>query len=102
MTASRCESDLFDAVDAVVVGTAVLPALGPFIADRTGLGTGAFVLMQPTMTGRIDPTFVGIELSTRTPTRSASSPSSRRSCPAGTGSAQARSRTRRRSGHPRS
>jgi predicted lysophospholipase L1 biosynthesis ABC-type transport system permease subunit len=32
--------------DVTVVGVAVLPALGPFLADRTGLGSGAFVLLD--------------------------------------------------------
>jgi ABC-type lipoprotein release transport system permease subunit len=40
------ESTLFDVGDIAVVGVAVLPALGPFLADRTGLGSGAFVLLD--------------------------------------------------------
>jgi hypothetical protein len=33
----------FDQTEATVVGTAVLPSIGSFVADRTGLGRGAFV-----------------------------------------------------------
>ena len=40
------ESTLFEVGDVTVVGVAVLPALGPFLADRTGLGSGAFVLLD--------------------------------------------------------
>jgi hypothetical protein len=47
--------------DIEVVGTAVLPAVGSFVADRTGLGNGAFVLtgQQPTPDSA---TFVAIHL----------------------------------------
>jgi hypothetical protein len=47
--------------DVLVVGTAVLPAVGAFVADRTGLGNGAFVLtgQQPTSKSA---TFVAIHL----------------------------------------
>jgi hypothetical protein len=38
------ETDLLDLDEIEVVGTAVLPSLGSFIADRAGLGLGAFVL----------------------------------------------------------
>jgi hypothetical protein len=40
----------------------VFPSLGSFIADRTGLGSGLFVMMDVTAGGRFDPTFVGIEV----------------------------------------
>ena len=40
------ESTLFDVGEVEVVGIAVLPSLGPFLADRTGLGSGAFVLLD--------------------------------------------------------
>jgi len=40
------ETDLLDADEIEIVGTAVLPSIGPFIADRTGLGLGAFVLLD--------------------------------------------------------
>ncbi|MBI5089139.1 MAG: ABC transporter permease, partial [Actinobacteria bacterium] len=39
-------STSFDPVDARVVGIAVMPAAGQFGADRPGLGTGAFVLVD--------------------------------------------------------
>ena len=47
--------------DIEVVGTAVLPAVGAFVADRTGLGNGAFVLtgQKP---GPDSATFVAIHL----------------------------------------
>ena len=32
--------------DVVIVGTVVLPAVGPFVSDRTGLGDGAFVIIN--------------------------------------------------------
>jgi hypothetical protein len=44
-----------------VVGTAVLPAVGAFIADRTGLGNGAFVLTNRQPTDH-DAAFVAIHL----------------------------------------
>jgi hypothetical protein len=40
------ESTLFEVGEVTVVGVAVLPAVGPFLADRTGLGSGAFVLLD--------------------------------------------------------
>ena len=52
---------LTEDADIEVVGTAVLPAVGAFVADRTGLGNGAFVLtsQQPTSDSA---TFVAIHL----------------------------------------
>ena len=48
-------------MDATVVGLAVLPNLGPFIADRAGLGRGAFlpVAVDPV---EFDGGFVGVRL----------------------------------------
>lgn len=40
------ESTLFEVGEVQVVGIVVLPSLGPFLADRTGLGSGAFVLLD--------------------------------------------------------
>ncbi len=40
------QSTRFVAGDVVVVGIAVLPSIGPFIADRTGLGDGVFVILD--------------------------------------------------------
>ncbi|MEP7048678.1 MAG: FtsX-like permease family protein [Ilumatobacteraceae bacterium] len=47
--------------DVEVVGTAVLPAVSAFIADRTGLGNGAFVLTDQQATADAA-TFVAIHL----------------------------------------
>jgi hypothetical protein len=48
-------------VRARVVGTAVLPAIGQFLSDRTGLGVGAFLLVPPRVL-RQDTSFTGIHL----------------------------------------
>jgi len=39
-------STTFSDNEVVVVGVAVLPAVGPFVSDRTGLGDGAFVILD--------------------------------------------------------
>jgi hypothetical protein len=44
-----------------VVGTAVLPAIGQFLSDRTGLGVGAYVLVPPRELHR-DTSFTGLHL----------------------------------------
>jgi hypothetical protein len=56
------QSNFFDGdVDIEMVGTAVLPAVGAFVADRTGLGNGAFVLTDRKPTEH-DAAFVAIHL----------------------------------------
>lgn len=40
------QSTTFSDREVVIVGTAVLPAIGPFVSDRTGLGDGAFVILD--------------------------------------------------------
>jgi putative ABC transport system permease protein len=44
-----------------IVGTVVMPAIGQFLSDRTGLGVGAFVLV-PTRTLHKDTSFTGVRL----------------------------------------
>jgi putative ABC transport system permease protein len=58
-------SQEFGELDIDVVGIGVLPAVGPFVADRAGLGTGAFILVdaEPSDAGEVSsPAFTGITL----------------------------------------
>ncbi len=50
----------------VVVGIAVLPSLGAFLADRTGLDTGAFILVDADPVDGSEPSFVAVRLSSGT------------------------------------
>ncbi len=52
----------FEEVPVTIVGIAVLPSVGPFIADRTGLGTGAFILIDADVVSDSPAAFVGIRL----------------------------------------
>jgi hypothetical protein len=54
------ESVRFELREATVVGTAVLPSVGSFVADRSGLGRGAFVAVAESSAG--DSAFVAIRL----------------------------------------
>ncbi|MCE9620906.1 MAG: ABC transporter permease [Actinomycetia bacterium] len=54
-------SSLFPDSEVVIVGTAVLPAVGAFLSDRTGLGDGAFVVLDATSSSDAA-TFVTINL----------------------------------------
>lgn len=54
-------SSRFPDREVVVVGTAVLPAVGSFLSDRTGLGDGAFVVVDETVNSDVD-SFVAINL----------------------------------------
>lgn len=54
-------STSFSDREVVIVGTAVLPAVGAFVSDRTGLGDGAFVILDaPVASGSAS--FVAINL----------------------------------------
>ncbi|MEQ1874871.1 MAG: FtsX-like permease family protein [Ilumatobacteraceae bacterium] len=56
------KSTTFSDREVVIVGTAVLPSIGPFVSDRAGLGDGAFVMLDaPAELGQGG--FVGIHLS---------------------------------------
>jgi hypothetical protein len=55
------QSNEFGELDVQVVGLAVLPSLGAFVADRTGLGTGVFVLLDPDPAG-ISPALTAMQL----------------------------------------
>lgn len=56
------ESLEFGSLDLDVVGIGVLPSLGPFVADRAGLGTGAYTLVDAAPSERSSPAFTGIRL----------------------------------------
>ncbi len=56
------ESTEFGALDLEVVGVGVLPSIGPFGADRTGLGTGVYTLVDGEPSERSSPAFTGIRL----------------------------------------
>ena len=45
-----------------MVGVGVLPSIGPFVADRTGLGTGVYTLVDGEPSERSSPAFTGIRL----------------------------------------
>ena len=56
------ESTEFGPLDLEVVGVGVLPSLGPFVADRAGLGTGVYTLVDAEPSERSSPAFTGIRL----------------------------------------
>ncbi|MEO6571847.1 MAG: FtsX-like permease family protein [Ilumatobacteraceae bacterium] len=58
--AVQLSSPRFDELSAIVVGTALLPSIGAFVADRSGLGRGAFVPVERTPGDT--PSFVAIRL----------------------------------------
>lgn len=55
-------STSFNDREVVIVGIAVLPAVGPFVADRTGLGDGAFVIVDDPANSSDAASFVGVTL----------------------------------------
>jgi len=59
-------STSFNDREVVIVGTAVLPAVGPFVSDRTGLGDGAFVILDEPANSTRTASLVGIRLRDRT------------------------------------
>ncbi len=54
-------SSRFSDREVVIVGTAVLPAVGSFLSDRTGLGDGAFVVVDEPARPDVD-SFVAVNL----------------------------------------
>ena len=59
------DSREFGELDVHVVGIGVLPSMGAFVADRTGLGTGAFILVDAEISEASEehsPSVTGIEL----------------------------------------
>lgn len=56
----QLSSPLFAQPSATVVGTALLPSIGSFVADRSGLGRGAFLPVD--RTPEDNPSFVAIRL----------------------------------------
>jgi hypothetical protein len=56
------ESTEFGALDLQIVGVGVLPSLGPFVADRAGLGTGVYTLVDGTPSELSSPALTGIRL----------------------------------------
>jgi hypothetical protein len=56
------ESPQFTTTTATVVGTAVLPSVGSFVADRSGLGRGAFLATETSPDPDAAPAFVAIRL----------------------------------------
>lgn len=56
------QSTTFSDREVVIVGTAVLPAIGPFVSDRTGLGDGAFVVLDDPVSNSGSASFVGVHL----------------------------------------
>ena len=55
-------STAFNDREVVIVGTAVLPAVGPFVSDRTGLGDGAFVVLDEPANSSGSASLVGVHL----------------------------------------
>jgi hypothetical protein len=56
------ESNEFGPLALRVVGIGVMPTLGPFVADRAGLGTGAFTLVDAEVDEVRTPSLTGIRL----------------------------------------
>jgi hypothetical protein len=56
------QSNDFGELHITVVGIGVLPSLGPFVADHTGLGAGVFVILDDEVTATSSPAFTGIRL----------------------------------------
>ena len=56
------ESAEFGALELDVVGVGVLPSVGPFVADRAGLGTGVYTLVDGEPSERSSPALTGIRL----------------------------------------
>jgi hypothetical protein len=57
------DSTIYEVGEVEIVGVAVLPSLGPFIADRTGLGSGLFVVVGDGADTEFNPaTLTGIRL----------------------------------------
>jgi len=54
------QSTTFGNREVLVVGTAVLPTIGPFVSDRMGLGDGAFVILEEPPNSASS--FVGVSL----------------------------------------
>jgi hypothetical protein len=56
------ESTEFGPLDLEVVGVGVLPSLGPFVADRAGLGTGVYTVVEGEPSEQSSPALTGIRL----------------------------------------
>lgn len=56
------QSTEFGEIHVDIVGLSVLPSLGPFIADHTGLGTGAFILVDTDPAPDTSASLTGIRL----------------------------------------